>query len=917
MTLQVGAALGINVVNPGDVLTISAVIGNASGATTPGITKSGSGLLVLSANDTYTGTTTISSGTLQLGDGVANNGSVGAIADNAVLTFANPNAQTYSGAISGSGLSTIAGPGALTLSGTISGSGALSKTGTGLLTLSGNNTFSGATTLSAGTLDLASQNAVKNSTVAMSGGGTLVFDSSAGGAFTLGGLSAPSAGPGYDIALQDNAGSPNPVAVTVGGNNASTTYAGDLSGSGSLTKSGTGMLTLSGTNSYSGGTTVSAGTLQMGAALALSGNLAVGSGGLLDLNGNSPTVAGLSGAGTVGNNAASSSSTFTVGASNATSTFSGVIQNGSGQVGLTKTGTGNLTLNGANTFSYSYGGPTTVLAGTLTSSQDFTGTSYLAVASGATVVANTSNLTYNNAGPAAFAPWYVNGVVYSSSGVVQTTGNVTLGGGTLTGAAPGGGSYGNYTVNGASYMLTSSGNSLINAPAGFSLQGSNALSINVVNPTDVLTMSSGGFFNAPGAGQTAGITKTGSGLLVLAVNSTYSGTTTISGGTLQLGDGVANNGSVASNIADNAVLTFANPNAQTYTGAIGGNGALIKTGTGALTLKTATNTYSGATTVSTGTLIAYQAIPNTSYLAVASGALFDAEVNTVTYNGVNVLAPWYVNGTVYSGSGVYQSLGNLTLGSGTLNGAATGYSSYGNYSDYGALFSITSSGNSLINAPAGMSLQGSKALGINVVNPGDVLTISAGIINAPAATNPGITLSGSGTLLLTGNNTYTGSTAISGGTLQILGSGDLGGGNYAGNISIAGSAALIVNTSSNQTFGGTISGAGGLTQAGPGTLTLNGAPNYSGPTTVSGGTLTASMPLPNTSCVAVANGATLDAETNNVTYPKLRSSVRFGGGFLEESNVSPIISGCRRRKVVVVEIPSRASLSNVGWKTIL
>ncbi len=62
--------------------------------------------------------------------------------------------------------------------------------------------------------------------------------------------------------------------------------------------------------------------------------------------------------------------------------------------------------------------------------------------------------------------------------------------------------------------------------------------------------------------------------------------------------------------------------------------------------------------------------------------------------------------------------------------------------------------------------------------------------------------------------------------------------------------------------------------------------------------------------------------TNSVSvplsnYPKLRSSVRFGGGFLEESNVSPIISGCRRRKVVVVEIPSRASLSNVGWKTIL
>ena len=70
---------------------------------------------------------------------------------------------------------------------------------------------------------------------------------------------------------------------------------------------------------------------------------------------------------------------------------------------------------------------------------------------------------------------------------------------------------------------------------------------------------------------------------------------------------------------------------------------------------------------------------------MASGALFDAEVNTVTYNGVTTsLAPWYVNGTVYSGSGVRQTLGNLTLGGGTLSGAATGIGSYGNYTINGA-----------------------------------------------------------------------------------------------------------------------------------------------------------------------------------------------------------------------------------------
>ena len=103
-------------------------------------------------------------------------------------------------------------------------------------------------------------------------GGSLVFDSSVGGAFTVGGLAANSSGPGYDIALQDNAG--NPVALTVGGNNSST-YAGVLSGSGSLTMAGNGTLILSGSNGYSGGTTINGGILGINADAAL-GNSAGG-----------------------------------------------------------------------------------------------------------------------------------------------------------------------------------------------------------------------------------------------------------------------------------------------------------------------------------------------------------------------------------------------------------------------------------------------------------------------------------------------------------------------------------------------------------------------------------------------------------------------------------------------------------------
>ena len=96
-----------------------------------------------------------------------------------------------------------------------------------------------------------------------------------------------------------------------------------------------------------------------------------------------------------------------------------------------------------------------------------------------------------------------------------------------------------------------------------------------------------------GSGQ---VVKTGSGSFTLAASNTYSGATTISRGTLQLGDGVSNNGSVAGNIINNARLTFANPNAQTYTGTISGSGGLTKTAAGVLIL-TGSNSYTGGTTV--------------------------------------------------------------------------------------------------------------------------------------------------------------------------------------------------------------------------------------------------------------------------------------------------------------------------------
>ena len=161
-----------------------------------------------------------------------------------------------------------------------------------------------------------------------------------------------------------------------------------------LNKLGTGTITLAGAsaNTFTGLTTVSAGTLALGKTAgvnAIGSNVIVGdgsgtdtlklinsnqipdagnvtffTGGVLDLNGQSETINGLAsntaGDGTVTSGVAGAA-TLGVGSSNANSTFGGLIQDGSGTVALAKSGTGNFTVSGANT----YTGGTTLNAGGL------------------------------------------------------------------------------------------------------------------------------------------------------------------------------------------------------------------------------------------------------------------------------------------------------------------------------------------------------------------------------------------------------------------------------------------------------------------------------------------------------------------------------------------------------------------------
>ena len=116
---------------------------------------------------------------------------------------------------------------------------------------------------------------------------------------------------------------------------------------------------------------------------------------------------------------------------------------------------------------------------------------------------------------------------------------------------------------------------------------------------------------------------------------TYTGGTTVSAGVLQLGDGVASNGSVLGNIANNATLVFANPSAQSFGGVISGSGGLIKTGTGTLLLLNNVNTYSGGTKINAGALV------TTTSTGLGSGPVNLASGGTLSVGLPGLLGSYY------------------------------------------------------------------------------------------------------------------------------------------------------------------------------------------------------------------------------------------------------------------------------------
>ncbi|HCK0384657.1 TPA: fibronectin-binding autotransporter adhesin ShdA [Salmonella enterica] len=289
--------------------------------------------------------------------------------------------------------------------------------------------------------------------------------------------------------------------------------------------------------------------------------------------------------------------------------------------------------------------------------------------------------------------------------------------------------------------------------------------------------------NVTGGGK---IVKTGNDELIVTGDNTYSGGTTITGGTLTA-DHADSLGTGA--IVNSGVLQVGEGELENT---LSGSGALVKTGTGELTLS-GDNSYSGDTTITGGTLTADHAdslgtgvIANSGVLQVGEGELEN------TLSGSGALVKTGTGELTLSGDNTYS--GGTTITGGTLT------------ADH------------------------ADSLGTGVIANSGVLQVGEGELENTLSGSGALVKTGTGELTLSGDNTYSGGTTITGGTLTADHADSLGTGD------IDNSGVLQVGEGELEN---TLSGTGSLVKTGTGELTLSGDNTYSGGTTIDDGVLIA------------------------------------------------------------------------------
>ena len=637
-----------NIVLGGNTLT-SGVSGGNGGDTTfsgvmsgsGGLTQQGSGDLTLSGTNTYTGTTTVSgSDRLWVTGALSSSSSLAVTSGQFVLrkamTFAT---VTGEGGIANGGYDLTVGNGTdFTYEGFISGTGDLTKVGSGTWTfdLSNTMTMTGDYTVSAGKLLL-------------SGGGTANESGltiASGAEFSTEGWLA------YQFSSISGAGNLTGDHNLVYNGSGDSTFSGVISGSTLLYMFGAGTFTLTGDNTYTRETDLHNGNL------VVSGDLAT-SEIIIKTSGNCSPSSCSGGALTFNNSG--------------DKTVSSVI---SGSAGITKQGSGTLTLSGTST----YTGTTTISAGTLKVTGSLSDDTSLAIASGATYAlsGNEALTAVSGSGTIANGGYTLtmgDGNDRTFAGVISGTGGLTKQGGgklTLSGAN---------TYTGATTLNTgvlSVTGSLSDSTAFTGAAGSTYA---MYAADEIGSIAGGGSIANGGYGLTVGgdnssttysgvisgtgsLTKKGTGTLTLTGVNTYTGGTTIEGGSVGVAtaSGVDDNPFVDTtsiSIASGASFIYDLSSNQTLSGVISGAGGVTHSGSGTLTLS-GTNTYTGTTTLSAGDMNLTGKLGGGSYggdIAIASGSQF-------TYLSDDDQT---LSGTI-SGSGL---LINHKSGSGTLTLSGT------------------------------------------------------------------------------------------------------------------------------------------------------------------------------------------------------------------------------------------------------
>jgi autotransporter-associated beta strand protein len=309
------------------------------------------------------------------------------------------------------------------------------------------------------------------------------------------------------------------------------------------------------------------------------------------------------------------------------------------------------------------------------------------------------------------------------------------------------------------------------------------------------------------------LTKEGAGTLILDTANSYTGTTLIKSGTVQVGNGDSTGTLGSSIVSNNAALVFNRADSFTVANAISGTGNVTMAGPGGLILS-GNNSYSGPTTISSGVVNLRKSTglgTADSGTTVAAGAQLFVDVN------IDVAAePLVLNGTGPAADGALRKGGGGTT---TFSGPIT-LASYAG---------IKVDGNSTLNLT---NAAGITSADINLGLAGD--GGGRGVVYGPITLGAGaVSEFGSGTWVFAGtNNSWTGGTTISGGTLQI---GDGGNNGSIGNGPIEIDGILTVFSSNNISISAPISGAGALNQNGNGTLFLTGNNSgYGGPVKING-----------------------------------------------------------------------------------